>query len=185
MTPEDYKATTKPRRNDNPEFRLHRSIVDYLFLALPEGCGVQWEHYPAGGQRNLFVAMKLKDMGAKSGRLDLRFRWNDPIHHPQHHTAWVELKDKSSLSDHQKLFMAECELLGDRCFVAKSRIEFYGIVARTLHLPLRAVIDDNDLIRDLSGNILYTGRTTYRRPMAKTISKKALKNARLMQMPLK
>ena len=167
-----------PRRNESPEYLIHRSIADFLFLALPEGGGVQWEHSPLGGKRNLFAAIKFKRMGAKAGRLDLRFRWNDAT---GRNTAWLEIKaPDGSTNEAQDKFIAECATLGDICAVVESRKEAYAVL-KAWGLPMKAAIDDNDMIRTPDGRlVLKSGKMNYTPPMRalKRPSKRALKAAR-------
>src|SRR5690348_1196105 len=101
---------------------IQRAVAQFLRIALPQGCGVMWAHFPMGGKRPYGEAGKLNGMGAKAGVLDLYFRWAG-------HVGWIELKsERGKLSGEQKAFIAEVTPLGDLTALARSVEEVEGIL---------------------------------------------------------
>lgn len=58
----------KPRQH--PERALQKAVAGYLTYALPEGSGVEWTAFPAGGGGHVRGAI-LKAMGLKAGWPDI------------------------------------------------------------------------------------------------------------------
>ncbi len=115
-------------RRANPEERLHRSVADYLNVALPSvSC---WTTIPAGGGGRIRGA-KLKAMGYCKGWPDLEIVWDSTVH-------YIELKvpGKYPGAD-QKKCHNNLRSAGARVAVCH-RIEEVEGTLRGWGLPLRA-----------------------------------------------
>lgn len=96
------------------EMRVHCAIVTFLTVrAAPE---LIWYHCPSGELRSPIVGAKLKRMGVRRGVPDLCFTL------PDGRSAYMEVKapKNGSLSWEQKVFQAQCEVIGAPYVVVKS-----------------------------------------------------------------
>lgn len=96
------------RRNDNPEERIQREIVQYLDLALPPGCGIFFSATMNGVRVSAPIRAKLKASGVRPGVLDLVFvvLW-DVGDLKAGDTFWLEVKSATGQpTPEQKVVMA-------------------------------------------------------------------------------
>lgn len=96
------------RRNDNPEERIQREIVQYLNLALPPGCGIFFSATMNGVRVSAAIRSKLKAAGVRPGVLDLVFivLW-DVGDLRAGDTYWVEVKSATGRpTPEQKIVMS-------------------------------------------------------------------------------
>lgn len=95
------------RRRAQPEEAIHRAIVEWLRVAVPEPPeGPAWFHPPNGGGRSKAEAGIFKALGVKAGVPDLVFVWRKRV-------MGVEIKPPGrSLSSAQKERHDEWRLAG-------------------------------------------------------------------------
>lgn len=72
---------------NQPEFRLHCVVADYLRLQYPN---LLWIHCPNGEARSAITGARLKRMGVRPGVPDILLWWMDLEKGPQ--SAAIELK---------------------------------------------------------------------------------------------
>jgi len=115
-----------------PEEHLHRTVADFLSLALPET--VTWWHVPNGGGRSAAEAGILKAMGVKAGVPDLQFIL------PPGRAAFIELKPRGGvLSEPQRAMRDRLVAAGCDWALARS-VEAVEATLRGWGVPLRASV---------------------------------------------
>lgn len=132
----DPRSLAVPPREDV----LHRQVVDFLTVALPER--VLWFHTPNGGLRDPIVAAQLKALGVLPGVLDLAFFWSEPLFYgtgerfiPR--VAWLELKSGTgTLSEDQARFITRALFMGHETGTARTLEEAVNELKR-MGVPLR------------------------------------------------
>lgn len=139
--PPKPKAKAKPRAKrvvTHPEEDLQRAVTEYLHLALPVGCGVEWSATLNGIRVSSSIRAKLKALGTNPGVvLDLCFidrRTGSPTFGQ---TRWIELKSARGVpsSEMQRNIVAALIEAGTGCY-ARS-LEEVEAALRGWDFPLR------------------------------------------------
>lgn len=105
-------TTTTTRRN-RPEEQLHRTVAEYLDLALPKSAF--WFHVPNGGARSKAEAGAFKAMGVKAGVPDICILYRGVTH-------FIELKPKGRyFSPAQKTTMPVLQQAGAKVWPHEAR----------------------------------------------------------------
>ena len=140
--PPKPKPKAQPRAKrvvTQPEEALQRSVVKFLHLALPVGCGVEWSATLNGIRVSSSIRAKLKDLGTNPGVvLDLCFIDRRPDGPLFGHTRWIELKSAKGVpsSDMQRKVMTALIEAGTGCY-ARS-LEEVEAALRGWGFPLQA-----------------------------------------------
>ncbi len=97
---------TKRKRRNQPEAKMQESMVEYLDLALPDGCGVWWSATLNGIRLNTPQARaRAKKQGLRKGLYDIIFiRTEGPFSGQTYHYE-VKAPD-GSLTPEQKALLA-------------------------------------------------------------------------------
>lgn len=121
-------------KRQQPEFRLHCVVADFLRVALsPE---VLWFAIPNGEKRSKITGARLKRMGVRPGVADLMISWHVG---GQIRVLWCELKalKGGSLSPEQRRFRFDAENTGHDFYVCHSLSEVESVL-RSCGCPLKA-----------------------------------------------
>ena len=118
-----------PRRRNQPEEALQRTVAEYLDRALPEDA--VWFHCPNGGARTKAEAGVFKALGVKPGIPDILILWRGSLY-------CIELKPpRRSLSESQKTMRALLVTAGARYAMART-VEAVETALAVWNVPLRA-----------------------------------------------
>ena len=120
-----------PRKRDNPEEKIHATVVDYVRLVAP---AILLFHPANGGSRHIAEAANLKKLGVQPGIFDLQ------LYLPGGRIACIEVKAPGGvLSDDQEAVARE---LTERSIpwavvTGAKAIEQTRAFLRTLDVPMR------------------------------------------------
>lgn len=117
-----------PNRRKRPEEALHRSVAQYLDVALPDGS--EWFHIPNGGARSKAEAGVFKALGVKPGMPDIAVIYNGVFHGAELKPVGGRLS-KNQIERHKRLKAA-----GARVTVCTSVEEIERFLAG--YMPLKA-----------------------------------------------
>jgi len=117
------------------EYQIHKAIVEWLELALPDGC--VFHHSPNEGKHNVSYRMKQKRLAVRPGWPDLEIfinpSWwgsNGPWH-----VVFLEIKTgKGRVSKNQKEIGADLVMAGQRVHIVRSIDDCREALARYVTL---------------------------------------------------